>query len=199
MIARKLGAGALLLGLAAPFAGSPYRAPQALDVDSLLGEIERGEDHVSALELAQWIRDRKPDLRVIDVRGPEEFAAYSIPTAENIPLERLPRASLRVDETIVLYSEGGAHAGQAWVLLKALGHANVLFISGGMVDWHHDVMAPVLPENANDEEKRAFEAVAELSRYFGGEPQIGSPLPTEPAIEAPQRRQPAATLRRRGC
>ena len=94
MKASTLGAGALLLGVAAPFAGSPYRTPQHLDVDGLVGQIERGEDHVTALELAGWIRGRKPGLRVIDVRTAEEFAAYSIPTAENIPLDRLARTGL---------------------------------------------------------------------------------------------------------
>jgi len=197
MKASTLGAGALLLSVAAPFAGSPYRAPQHLDVDGLVAQIERGEDHVTALELAGWIRARKPGLRVIDVRTPEEFAAYSIPTAENIPLDRLAPTAFRENETIVLYSEGGAHAGQAWVLLKALGRDNVRFIAGGLADWHYEVMAPVLAPDASAKDRKAFEAASELSRYFGGEPGLGPAQ--EPRASDTATRPRVATLRRRGC
>ena len=195
---RSLGAGALLLGLAAPFAGSPYLPAQGgIDVDGLARIIASGEDHVTASELANWIRDRKPNLRVIDVRDVDAFAAYSIPTAENIPIDRLAHTSFSKEDTIVLYSEGGAHAGQAWVLLRALGLTKVYFIAGGMVDWHEEIMTPELPADATEEEKRAFEARAELSRYFGGEPQIG-PARGEASVKpAAERARPVA--RRRGC
>ena len=196
--ARTLGAGALLLGLAAPFAGSPYLPAQGgIDVDGLARVIASGDDHVTASELAGWIRDRKPKLRVIDVRGPDAFADYSIPTAENIPIDRLARAAFSKDQTIVLYSEGGAHAGQAWVLLRALGLTNVFFIAGGMVDWHEEIMAPELPADASEEERRAFETRAELSRYFGGEPEIG-PARGE-ASAGPEPARARVVVRRRGC
>lgn len=197
-LTRSLGAGALLLGLAAPFAGNPYLPAQGgIDVEGLARVIASGEDHVTALELAQWIRDRKPNLRIIDVRGPDAFAAYSIPTAENIPIDRLARSSFAKDDIVVLYSEGGAHAGQAWVLLRAMGLANVFFIAGGMVDWHEEVMEPKLAADASDEQKRAFEATAELSRYFGGEPQLG-PARGQATAEPPMEKA-RVVMRRRGC
>lgn len=197
-VTRTLGAGALLLGLAAPFAGSPYLPAQGgVDVEGLARVIASGEDHVSALELARWIRDRKPRLRVIDVRGPDAFAAYSIPTAENIPIDRLARAAFAKDEIVVLYSEGGAHAGQAWVLLRAMGLTNVFFIAGGMVDWHEEVMAPTLAADASEEQTRVFEATAELSRYFGGEPQVGPALGQ--AAAEPRETRARIVVRRRGC
>lgn len=198
-LARNLGAGALVLGLAAPFAGSPYKAtPTQLDIDHIARLIASGEDHTDPLQLAAWIRDRKPGLRVIDVRGPTEFADYAIPTAENIPVDQLSRTPFADSETIVLYSEGGAHAGQAWVMLKAMGVSNVTFISGGLVDWYVDVMTPALPVNATPEQTQAFEATAELSRYFGGEPQLGATTTSA----APPRATPPpriADIRRRGC
>jgi rhodanese-related sulfurtransferase len=198
-VAKRLGAGAVVLGLAAPFAGSPYTSARGhIDVDDIAHVIARGEDHISALQLAGLIRDRQRGLRVIDVRAPAEFAEYAIPTAENIPLELLPRASFAPHETIVLYSEGGAHAAQAWMMLRAMGHPSVYFISGGLVDWHFDVMAPVLPADASPQDRESFEKMAELSRYFGGEPQIGE-------ARASEARHPAsnvshiAKMRRRGC
>lgn len=198
-IARNLGAGALALGLAAPFAGSPYQAtPAHFDIDQIARLIASGEDHVAPLQLAAWIRERKPGLRVIDVRTPAEFAEYAIPTAENIPVDQLARTAFASTETVVLYSEGGAHAGQAWVMLKAMGVANVTFISGGLVDWYVDVMSPTLAPDASPAETQAFEATADLSRYFGGEPTIG----TAATETAPPRATPPpriADVRRRGC
>jgi len=197
-VTKRLGAGAVVLGLAAPFAGSPYTASRGnIDVDDVAHVIARGEDHLSALQLARLIRKRQRGMRVIDVRQPNEFAEYAIPTAESIPLELLPRATFAPHETIVLYSEGGAHAAQAWMMLRAMGHRSAYFISGGLVDWYEEVMAPVLPTNASPEERSAFEAIAELSRYFGGEPQIGDAHSIEHGVHSKASR--LGKLRRRGC
>ncbi len=184
---RRLGLGALALGLAAPFVGSPYRAPKSgLDVDALTREIDEGSDHVSARELAAWIRDRRPGLRVIDVRAAEAFGDDAIPTAENLPLDRLVKASFTSGQTVVLYSREGAHAGQAWVLLRALGVAGVVFIPGGLADWWDEVMSPVLPADMPAAER---DRAAELSRYFGGSPTFGPAT----GAEVPK------PFRRRGC
>ncbi len=191
-VTRRLGFAALGLGLAAAFAGSPYRHRSGqLDIGRAVGAIEDGSDHVTALELAAWIRDRKPGLRVVDIRPAADFAAYAIPTAANIPLERLMQTPFQPHETVVLYSEEGAHAGQAWVLLRALGVFNAWFIAGGLADWRDDVMAPVLSPDATAEAKQAFAATAELSRYFGGQPTIDVRACEVPAA--------AAHSRRRGC
>lgn len=139
---RRLGLGALACGLAAPLAGSPYRPSRAaFDVAETARLIATGRDHITAAELAAWIRAGKPGLRVIDVRAPEQFAAGAIPNAENLPLDGLLRTSFAPHEHIVLYSEEGAHAGQAWVLLRALGVFNAWFIAGGMADWRELVVA----------------------------------------------------------
>jgi len=188
-----LGVGGLGLGLAAAFAGSPYRHRSGqIDIGRAVTAIDEGSDHVTALELAAWIRDRKPGLRVIDVRPAADFAAYAIPTAENIALADLMRTLFQPNETLVLYSEGGAHAGQAWMLLRAQGVFNAYFIAGGLADWRDEVMSPVMAPDATAEDKQAFAAAADLSAYFGGQPSVG-----ERACQSP----PAADtrLRRRGC
>jgi rhodanese-related sulfurtransferase len=190
---RRLGVTALGLGLAAAFAGSPYRTRHGrIDVNGTVRAIQDGDDHVDALQLAGWIRARKPGLRVIDIRTPAEYAAGAIPTAENIPLDRLMTRTFAPSDVLVLYSEGGAHAGQAWLLLRAIGVANAWFIAGGMADWREDVMAPVLSPTATAEETRAFADTSDLSRYFGGQPSIGVRSTEESSVAAP-------TSRRRGC
>lgn len=129
MIRRVLASLALLLGLGAAFAG----APRSIDVDALAKQVAREEDHVTATELAQWIKDRKPGLRIINVGR-----ASALPHEETIPLESLTKTHFAPDETIVLVSDGGAHAAQAWVLLRILGHRNVYFLRGGVAEWNAD-------------------------------------------------------------
>lgn len=195
--ARNLGLAALALGVAAPFAGSPYRAARGqVDVGELAGLVARQEDHVTALELAQWVRDGRPHLRVVDVRSAQEYAAFRIPGAENVPIADIAHAEFGADDLVVLYSEGGAHAAQAWVFLRALGLRNVYFLSGGLQDWLDDVLHPALATDADESTRRAFEATAELSRYFGGTPTVADGAP--PAPHAGVAAQIART-RRRGC
>lgn len=106
---------------------------------------------VSALELATWIRDRKPGLRIIDLRKPLEFNEYHLPRAENVAIEKL---TIAASETIVLVNDGGA--------LPPLDR-QVFVLRGGMQAWLDDVMSPKTPE------------AAAIGRYFGGVPRVGAP------------------------
>jgi len=181
-VTRALAATALALGLLAPLAGSPYKANHAtIDVAALARSVAREEDHVTALELAQWIKDRRPGLRVLDVRSPEEYDRYHLPTAERLALDSLATLPFHADDTLVLYSEGGAHAAQAWVFLRALGYHNVYFLRGGLYEWLEQVMNPTLADTTAPA-RDAFSRAASLSRYFGGVPR--SDIRTPPADES---------------
>jgi rhodanese-related sulfurtransferase len=204
---RLLAAAAAVLGVLALLAGGAGATRRGVDVAALAREVEAEADHVTARELAAWIRDGRPGLRVVDVRTPAEFADYHLPTAENLSLTALTRGAFRPDETVVLYSEGGAHAAQGWFLLRARGVERVYFLREGLYEWLTQVMSPVLPEGASADQRAAFDSVAELSRYFGGVPRAGggqidddasAPLPGA----APAEGGSAAAVRRvrrRGC
>jgi len=173
---RALAATAALAGALAPLAGSPHRraaarsAPAPARIAELAQIVSDRDDHVSAAELAGWLRAGRPRLRVLDLRSASEFNAYHIPGAEHVPLDRLATTPLASDETIVLYSQTGVHAGQAWVLLRLLGHHQVVFLAGGLHEWLDDVMHPTLPADAGPDTRAAFARTAELSRWFGGTP-----------------------------
>lgn len=194
---RILGATALALGVAAPFAGDPTGSPATtgIDVAALARIVDAQEDHVSALELAKWIRDGKAGLRVIDVRSAREYAAFSIPTAENIPIADIPAARFGDDETVVLYSEGGAHAAQAWVFLKAAGVRNALFVQGGLGDWFDEVAQPVIPADATPAQQAEITGISE---YFGGTPRLAMPGEVATAHDGDTAAL-IASARRRGC
>jgi rhodanese-related sulfurtransferase len=211
---RGLAVAALALGVFAALAGSPYRANHAaIDVAALARTVAREEDHVTALELAQWIKDRRPGLHVLDVRSREEFDRFHLPTAERLALDSLATLPFRADDTLVLYSEGGAHAAQAWVFLRALGYQNVYFLRGGLYEWLEQVMNPTLADTTAAA-RAAFARAAPLSRYFGGVPRSdirttpvdeSIALPGAPrgasAVPLPARTTTARidAVRRRGC
>jgi rhodanese-related sulfurtransferase len=183
-IHRLLAGVAALGGVLAAFAGNPYPAKthDRIDVRSLAAEVTKENDHVTALELAQWIKDRKPGLRVVDLRSPAEFDEYHVPGATRLSLEELVATRFAPDETLVLISDGGAHAAQGWVLLRASGYEHVYFLRGGLGEWLVDVMNPV----------GASPEAAALSRYFGG-------LPRKDAAQAQAPANSVKTMKRRGC
>jgi rhodanese-related sulfurtransferase len=171
---RWLAGAAALLAVAALAAGDPHPG-ERVDVDRLARIVDAEEDHVTALDLAAWIRDRKPGLRVVDVRSAAEYADFHLPNAENLTLAQVTRTRFRADETVVLYSEGGTHAAQGWFFLRARGVEHVYFLRGGLYEWMTEVMNPTVAPDASPETRAAFARTAELSRYFGGVPRVVAP------------------------
>ncbi len=188
---QKLAAGALTLGLLALFARPNRGNVITLDVKELATIIDKEGDHVTAGELGGWIVAGHADYRLIDLRSEKEYAEYHIPTAENVTLTALPDAPLLANEKIVLYSEGGIHASQAWMLLRAKGFKNAYTLKGGLDQWKEDILFPTLAENATPQERARFERAAALAKFFGGSPQAGgtqtvaAKMLEMPKVEAP--------------
>jgi rhodanese-related sulfurtransferase len=210
---RLFGNVAVVLGAAAAFAGSPYSEQHGrIDVDELSTMVRNEDDHVTAIELARWIKARREGLRVIDVRSAADYETFHVPSAEHVSIDSLVAARFSPSETIVLYSEGGPHAAQAWVFLRALGFKKVYFLRGGVYEWVEQVVEPTLPLGVSASESAAFDSIAALSRYFGGTPKRGVARPTDAAIAvprttdssnaksvAPEPSTAIAKIRRRGC
>ena len=107
----------------------------------------------------------------------------------------------------MLYSEGGAHAAQAWVLLRLRGYRHVFVLREGLYEWIARVLEPRLAVDATPAERAEFERAAELSRLLRRLPPRGCA-----ALGGPDRlldgrtdgngddtRQAVAGIRRRGC
>lgn len=203
-IVRGLAAVGVILGVFAAIAGNPDNAAsRRVDVRKLAATVAAEDDHVTAVELAEWIKERRSDLRVIDVRDSSEFDAYHIPTAERVDLTHLVDAHFGSNETIVLYSDGGAHAAQGWVFLRALGHQRVYFLRGGLAEWLDGVMNPAASAGTTDSARAEFTKVASLSRYFGGVPRSTGVVNPRRSAESPGPQSSVADqvrrMRRRGC
>ncbi|MCC6397877.1 MAG: rhodanese-like domain-containing protein [Bacteroidetes bacterium] len=200
-----------VLGLIAAFAGSPYQGSQfTIDAQELARVVETTTDHVTPEELADWIIQGRADYRLIDLRTAQEYGEYHIPGAENFGLTALPDAGLQKSEKIVLYSEGGIHAAQAWFLLKAKGYSGVYMLFGGLDGWKDDVLFPSLAANPTPAQTVQFGKMKEVSKFFGGAPRSGgtdsaqTPSYALPKVEMPQsvEASPASTPKKKkkeGC
>ncbi len=205
---QRLALAAFGLGLAAigaqPTRGSSVR----VDAADLARIVAQEVDHVTALDLADWIIQGRSDYRLIDLRSPQAYADYHVPTAENVPMAALLDQQLGRDERIVLYSDGGIHAAQAWFLLRASGYRGVYTLFGGLDEWKDQVLFPTLGSNPTAEEKARFARVSAVSAHFGGAPQTADvtpmpgrslSLPKVAAPAVPTGPKPAARKRKEGC
>jgi len=194
-----------ILGLAA--AGVDLRSEAG--AARLASAIAAEGDYISAPDLGERIA-RGDTLRVLDLRSLGEYEQLHIASASHATIEDLARASFPPDATLVLYSDGGAAAAQAWMLLRSLGHRHVVVLREGVYEWIGRVLEPRLARDASTAERAEFARTAELSRFFGG-----VPLADVPRADVPigywtglhqSHRQPAgatkraiASIRRRGC
>jgi rhodanese-related sulfurtransferase len=178
-----------------------------VNVTELARIVEHEEDHVTAVELAKWIRDRKPGLRILDIRSDSEFAEFHVPGADRVPLADVARMTLDSAATYVLYSEGGTHAAQAWFLLRARGVQHAYFLRGGLYEWLDEVMNPRVAANAPQAERDSTRA---LTMWFGGKMEIvdstsapaSTPSVIDGALAAPRpsdTREAIRKVRRRAC
>lgn len=83
---------------------------------------------MTADQLTQW------NGRIIDVRGPHEFAAERLPNAECVPLEDLPAAMQTWDrhEPLLVLCKSGMRSRQACDELTRAGFTNVTMLMGGI-------------------------------------------------------------------
>jgi rhodanese-related sulfurtransferase len=180
--ARAVVGGIVALGALAAVLGDPYRGPSVtLRSDELARLVEQKADHILAQDLADRLIAGDNRFRLIDLREAHEYATYHIPGAVNLPLAQLDPSTLDRAETYILYSDGGIHGAQAWVLLKAHGF-RVYSLFMGLEAWKDEVLHPLLPAQGEAAEiaKRTL-----VARHFGGAPRVRDGAQEAPASPAP--------------
>ena len=79
------------------------------------------------------------NIRVVDVRTPEEFSAGALPNAENVSVTSLSFLSeigyYAKDEPILVYCKMGSRSARAVLIMKTLGSQNIYELEGGYVAW----------------------------------------------------------------
>jgi rhodanese-related sulfurtransferase len=183
---KKLALFALLLGIIAVFAGSPYMGSEVrVNTKDLALSTVKNSDKIKPLELADWIIKGEADYTLVDLRSEDQYSEYFIPTAINIPLVQLPESDLLRNQKIILYSKDDVNAAQAWFILKSKNFKGVYILDGGLKEWKNEVLFPKLAVNASKEEIAGFEKVKEISKYFGGSAQTDSTQVSETKVNLP--------------
>lgn len=142
-------------------------------------------DEISAVELAQWLRERRGGLQIVDLRADAE-AADGVPGA--LRAADAGHAAAAQHGIVVVYAQRDVGADTLAALRLAGNAAQVRRLRGGLAAWQRDVLYPVLRADASPAQRQQFSARAALSRYFGG-----SPRQLAPGEALPQLRS------RRGC
>jgi hypothetical protein len=89
-----------------------------------------------------------------------------------VPLAELTSDFVARNERIVVCSEGGIHAAQAWYLLRSLGFPAVYLLFGGLEEWKDTVLYPQAPPaTAAPRDQVEFARRAAVATFFGGSPQ----------------------------
>lgn len=93
---------------------------------------------ITAAELKTKLQ-QTPNLKVIDVRGPDEFQTGAIPGAVNIPtsqvLERTPEFVSA--EPVYIICQSGSRSRLVTLTLSAQGLTNLVNVTGGMSAWNY--------------------------------------------------------------
>ena len=112
---------------------------------ALLEAIEVAEDHVEPEDLANALMQAEPGLVVVDVRSPDEFQAFHVRGAVNVPLPELIDylTPYQNQGRIVLYSNGMTHPAQARDTLARLGFQNVFMLTDGLRGFLDRCLMPV--------------------------------------------------------
>ncbi len=94
--------------------------------------------NITAEEVKQRL-DAGEDLNLVDVREPDERAAFNI-GGLFIPLGKIQ--TMQTDEIeelkneeVIFYCRSGNRSGQACLILETMGFTNVKNLVGGMNDW----------------------------------------------------------------
>lgn len=106
-------------------------------------EAAAGYVKVTPVE-AQKMRQENPDLIVLDVRTPEEYAEKHIPGARLLPNETISDqeiAGLEKEAALLVYCRTGRRSQQAANKLLALGYKHVYDMEGGITKWPYETEA----------------------------------------------------------
>lgn len=120
-------------------------------------------EKISAVELADYLIKQQHHYNLFDLGNPLD--SYHIPTSEQLSIQQVLDKKIAINETIILYSNNETRSLQLYYLLKIRGYFKVEVLSGGLRQWHQDILQPNI--NHISSENLAFRK--KLTEYFGGQ------------------------------
>jgi rhodanese-related sulfurtransferase len=92
-----------------------------------------GEALIQPETLGAFLAQETP-LLVVDLRDAASFGQYHIPGAKNLAVLELASTQLAQETPVIVCSDDGALAGQAWAVLASRG-VDARVLEGGMRQW----------------------------------------------------------------
>jgi adenylyltransferase/sulfurtransferase len=127
-----------------PVCGTHPTVTELIDYEQFCGIVPAAPEpptvntatEISAVELKQRL-DRGDNLRIVDVREPNEYQINRIAGSTLIPLGDIPKRfnELDPDEEIVVQCKMGSRSAKAADFLRSVGFKRVLNLKGGILDW----------------------------------------------------------------
>jgi rhodanese-related sulfurtransferase len=120
-------------------AGSTAPSLAADPAPANAGQAQPATPFVGRAEVQKRIENKDPDLVVLDVRTPDEYAAGHVPGARNVPHDqlaaRLGELSSMRDKQVVLYCRSGRRSALAEEVLRQAGFKRLLHLEGDFLGW----------------------------------------------------------------
>ncbi|HLN55900.1 MAG TPA: rhodanese-like domain-containing protein [Bacteroidales bacterium] len=138
---------ACLLSLGFILAVLPYSGHPSLrrKPSELISAVSAGEWYVTPDQVARMIVSNDTIMRLIDVRTPAEYNAFTLPGAVNVPYSEFAEKTISAylgkgKVKNILFSNGDTQASYAFVLATGLKYNNMYIMKGGMNAWFNSVM-----------------------------------------------------------
>jgi rhodanese-related sulfurtransferase len=165
----------LFLGFALLLLLLPHKKSYTeISPEELLRQINSSSRFVTPDEVAERIIEKDPSVLLVDVRSSDEYHAYSLPGAINIPLEDLSnpdqQAILKqVGIDFIFISNGSIISDQAWILGKRMGLKNLYIMQGGINRWFDNFFSSPAPmESAPSSDLELYQFRQGVKQFFTG-------------------------------
>jgi rhodanese-related sulfurtransferase len=183
------------LGLVAAVLPQKKNSSTQLDARQLLNEIQLENHVISIDEMADALINNDPEYQLIDLRSQEEYQAFHLPGAINIPFEKLfdeewlPYVD-QIARKNVFYSNGTTLSGEAWILTRQKGFKNNYILNGGLNNWYETILNPEPPKSTDDDEAvKAYHARLGARQFFTGEGAASATVNVAPKKPVPRRKK----------
>jgi len=160
-----------------------------------------GSGAMGALDLAAALRADPSGVVVLDVRDREAFDEFHVPRARLVEQDPEDLTAIVADiedsaNAIIVVAGGpGADPKAGWLSLRRAGYDRAYYVPDILTAWLDDIISPTIAPDAGPNERAAWEAQAELSRYFGGFPRVRDAVEVDADVSAARLKR----AKRRGC
>ena len=108
-------------------------------LDEANDNLNAAVNHVDAIAASQLLSS-KPDIVVLDVRTPEEYAAGHLPgTVVNVDYRdagfKAAAAELDREKSYLVHCQGGGRSSESLTALQELGFKHLYHLDGGLTAW----------------------------------------------------------------